>query len=78
MRAANKTSIDIIGGVIVEIKVAGPLGSDRSTKQVVYIANNASKVFLSQEACKQLGLIHKSFPNNEVASACEVNHLPHS
>lgn len=51
MRAANKTPMDIIGGILVEIKLDGAMSSDKSTRQVVYISTNASKVFLNQDAC---------------------------
>ena len=74
MRAANKTNIDIIGALIVEIKV---VGHETVSKQVVYIATNASRVFLNREACEQLGLVPKNFPQiNQIEDCHEVNSLP--
>ena len=68
MRAANKTKIYFMGALIVNIKRVGPLGSDKETMQVVYIAKDAPRVPLSQEACKNLWLVHDSFPHVEVNS----------
>ena len=74
MRAANKTNIDIIGAIIVEIKV---VGHEVVTKQVVYIATNATRVFLNREACEQLGLVPENFPHiNQIENCSEINSLP--
>ena len=50
----NKIAMDIISMVIMEIKVEG---QNTVVKQIVYIASNTNEVFLSREACEQLGLI---------------------
>ena len=52
----------------MEIKVDG---QNMVTKQVVYIASNATRVFLSREACEQIGLI----PENFLKIEFELNHI---
>lgn len=55
VRAANRTVIDIVGAVIVDIRL-NAAGSERMTKQVVYISEMATKPYLNLEVCKHLGL----------------------
>ena len=61
VKAANKTKIEIIGAVIVEIRLNSP-GLDRLTKQIVYISPMAARPYLNLGACKQLGLVPEFFP----------------
>ena len=80
VKAANKTSIKILGAVVVEVKVDGP-NRDGVSKQVVYVTDSTDKVYLSLEACVQLGLVQQSFPHQpsdgpgdyvcDIASSCD-------
>ena len=54
MRAANDSPITILGAILVQL--AEPQGK-RSTRQMVYITDHVNKIFLSQEACTDLGII---------------------
>ena len=51
----------IDGAVIVDIRL-NAAGSERITKQVVYISKMASRPYLNLDACRKLGLVSMSFP----------------
>ena len=66
MRAANDSPITILGAIL--IRLAEPQGK-RSTTQMVYITDHVDKIFLSQEACADLGIIPTGFPTTRCDSA---------
>ena len=66
MRAANDSPITILGAIL--ICLAEPQGK-RSTTQMVYITDHVDKIFLSQEACADLGIIPTGFPTTRCDSA---------
>ena len=60
------TRLRILGALMMEIEF-----NDRITRQMVYISSNSCGLYLSETACKELGLIDKNFPNC-VATACSA------
>ncbi len=62
MRAVNRSKVELLGLILV--KFSGQDGANvvRSTKQVVYVTDSCKGVYLSREACEQLGLISEIFP----------------
>ena len=65
MRAANDSQITILGAILV--KLAEPQGK-RSTRQMIYITDHVNKLFLSREACADLGIIPTGFPSTQCDS----------
>ena len=63
MNTATCGLIDIIGCVVMRFVGTDSNGSTHETRQIVYVTNAANKLFLSKEACVDLGLISPSFPN---------------
>ena len=57
METANHGCIDIIGSVVVRLTGASPGGDILETRQILYVTEQANKLFLSQEACEDLGLL---------------------
>jgi hypothetical protein len=55
--AANNGTLTILGGMFLTLTIAGG-----STSQLVYVAQEATCLFLSQAACRDLGLIPTDFP----------------
>ena len=51
-----------LGLVLVKFSGLDKANIARSTKQVVYITDSCKGVYLSREACEQLGLISEIFP----------------
>ena len=60
-------SLHIIGMALLQI--TGESG--KQTRQVVYVSENISGLYLSESALKELGVIDKDFPNS-VVSCCET------
>ena len=62
MEAANNGSINIIGSVVVRLTGQSPTGETLETRQILYVSDNTNKLFLSEEACEDLGLVSPDFP----------------
>ena len=62
MHAADNHDIQILGATILRLSGKDRLGKERSTRQVVYVTNGTDKLFLSREACMDLGIISHQFP----------------
>ena len=65
MHAANNSDIKILGAILV--KIAEPQGR-RSSRQMVYITDHVSNLFLSRETCTDLGIIPTGFPTTLCSS----------
>ena len=80
MHTANNNQITILGAVFLRLTGRDTSGLVFGTRQLVYVTDQADKLFLSQEACVQLGLISPSFPtigevfkeNNNVSYSAET------
>ena len=57
MTAANNKSINILGALPLRITGVSPSGSSRTTRQIVYFTDNTNKLFISKQACAELGII---------------------
>ena len=79
MQAANNDSIRILGATILRLSGRNNEGDERSTRQMVYVTDSTDKLFLSREACVDLGIIPNTFPTvgeaEETESADTVNTL---
>lgn len=74
MHAANEKGINILGAVILRFSGTGKPGHLLETRQITYVTDNSDNLFLSREACEQLGMISKSFPTiGEVHHACTTD-----
>ena len=62
MRAANNDNIRILGATVLRLSGKSNEGEERSTRQMVYVTDNTDKLFLSREACVDLGIIPNTFP----------------
>ncbi len=62
MHAADNHAIRILGAAILSLSGKNNYGEERSTRQMVYVTDNTDKLFLSREACVDLGLIPTTFP----------------
>ena len=62
MAAANKRPINILGAIIVSFKGKDIDGKILESRQMMYITDNTEKIFLSKEACRDLGIISHKFP----------------
>ena len=62
MHAANNNNIHILGATILRLSGKNNKGGEHSTRQIVYMTDNTDKLFLSREACADLGIIPNTFP----------------
>ena len=61
--AADNSGLGLLGGVLVSISGQGEDGTIFTTKQLCYIAENIDCLFLSRQACRDLGIIGEDFPS---------------
>ena len=71
LKAANTTGITILGAVYLHISGRDRTGQKWETHQLCYVAQDIEQLLLSRDACEQLGMISKSFP--EVGSCSDVS-----
>ena len=62
MHSVDNCDIPILGATILRLSGRGPLGDERITRQIAYITYSTDKLFLSREACVDLGIIPAQFP----------------
>ena len=71
MRAADNHDINILGATILRLSGRSSTGEERSTRQIVYITNSTDRLFLSREACVDLGIVAPHFPTIEESNETE-------
>eukprot|EP00794_Sanderia_malayensis_P002911 gene2911-3363_t len=76
MRTASNNGINILGAAIIRFSGQQPSGQSLTTRQIVYVTDDADKLFLSREACTALGLIPQSFPSIGNARSVESATVP--
>jgi len=62
IHSADNRNIPILGAIILKPSGKDQLGNERMTQQITYITNSTDKLFLSREACVDLGIIPAHFP----------------
>ncbi len=62
MQAANDHSIGILGAVILRLSGKNTEGDELSARQMVCVTDSTDKLFISREACVDLGVIPRTFP----------------
>ena len=62
MHSADNCDIPILGAIILRLSGRDQLSNERMTRQIVYITYSTDKLFLSREACVDLGIIPVQFP----------------
>ena len=62
MHAANSKGITILGAAILRFSGTDKTGNTFETRQITYVTDNSDKLFLSREACINLGMITATFP----------------
>ena len=65
LRAANKSEIEVAGGMLIEITMMGNDGKIHKAKELCYVGANCDKLTLSKETCDKLGMLTENFPKSE-------------
>ena len=76
MHAANEKGINILGAVILRFSGISTTGRRLETRQITYVTDNSDKLFISREACEQLGMIPTSFPTIGDIQSCAMQQKP--
>ena len=72
MHAANNNGIRILGAAILRYSAKSSTGDTLETRQITYITKDSDKIFISREACIQLGMISEAFPTVGENSNCDT------
>ncbi|MEL6803744.1 MAG: hypothetical protein AAFO91_08195 [Bacteroidota bacterium] len=62
MSAANNSQITLMGAAVIRFTGKLKDGENVETRQIVYVTNATDKVYLSHEACVELGIVNHDFP----------------
>ncbi|CAE1306768.1 unnamed protein product [Acanthosepion pharaonis] len=62
MHTATNSSIRILGAILLRLSSRDPRGQLIETRRMTYITLSSDKLFLSREACIDLGIITNDFP----------------
>ena len=62
MTGPNKSDLGVIGAIVMEFTCKDTYGNMYSTKQLCYVCDNITSVYLSRQGCKDLHLIDHNFP----------------
>ena len=70
--------MQLIGGLMITISAVGSDGNKRISKHMCYIGEKIETLFLSRDACTNLGIISKTFPSIEYEyEASTLQHVLH-
>ena len=59
---ADNEGLGLLGGILVNITGTCKDGSNITTRQLCYIAEGINCLFLTKQACRELGIIGDDFP----------------
>ena len=71
MRTATNSGITILGALPLRLSGTNPLRHVVESRQLTYITDSSDKLFLSKEACIDLGIIPDSFHTLGMKKPCE-------
>ena len=63
MKAANKSKVHVIGAVVIRFSAKDVNGEVWESRQLCYVTDATDTMYLSREACEDLGLISNNFPS---------------
>ena len=61
LSAANRSGLNILGALFIDISGESRIGKVYQTKQLCYIADGVDKMLLSREVCEKLCMISREF-----------------
>ena len=73
MHAANNNTIKILGAVVLRFSGKSSSGHTLETRQLTYITDSTDTIFLSREACEELGMISPNFPRIGEVNMSPIN-----
>ena len=62
MNGPSKTDLGVIGAVVIKFECKDAMGNTYSTKQLSYVCESITSVYMSRQGCQELRLLDKDFP----------------
>ena len=62
IKAANSGGLELLGGVFMKITGYSSSGRKWESRQMAYCAKGCDRLFLSKQACMELGILDQDFP----------------
>ena len=79
VNTVTKSAVHLLGGVFLIFSACDPLtGEIRHTRQLCYISSAVQGIYLSNEACEDLGCVSKQFPEVGQCNSVEKAKIPKS
>ena len=63
VNVANAAELGLLGGMLIRVTMKDSQGTMSETLQLCYISSAVHTFYLSREACEDLGIVNKEFPN---------------
>ena len=74
LNTVTAAPVDLIGGILLKFTATNPnTGISRTTSQLAYVSKSIKSIYLSREACSDLGTIPENFP--EIGSCKHTDDL---
>ena len=75
LNTVTAAPVDLVGGILIRITATNPkTGISCVTRQLAYVSKSVKSVYLSRDACEDLGTISSSFP--EIGSVNTIQNAP--
>ena len=62
MSGPNRTDLGVIGAIVMDIKCMDGNGVEYTTKQLCYVCDAITSVYISRQGCQELRLLDMDFP----------------
>ena len=63
VNAAGENGLGLLGGMMVTITAQDKDGNNRETRQLCYVSDRIFTLYLSEQACMDLGILSEDFPS---------------
>merc|ERR1712082_179162 len=64
IKAENSGGLKLLGGVFMKISGYSSSGKRWESRQMAYCAKGCNRLFLSKQACVELGILEQDFPRS--------------
>ena len=72
MKGVEGSSLGIVGAIVLEFSCQDNHGRPVSTRQLCYVSEKITRVYLSRQGCNELGMVDDNFPSPKAKNIGEV------
>ena len=62
MNGAGKHDLGVMGAIVLEFSYSDNCGNTVSSRQLCYVCEKVTKVYMSRQGCTEMGMLEKDFP----------------